>query len=120
MIAVNTTISHLDLSWNDLGVDGGISLLDGLKHNSSLIDCQLSGSKVGEETLHEVAFLLRRNRAAAAYKANPNDPGAQAAAASPETSQIAGGGPAGNVGTSTSRDLAITSGSGAAGGGAGG
>jgi len=120
MLKANTTISHLDLSWNDLGVDGGLALLDGLKRNQTLIDCQLSGSKVGEETLHEVAFLLRRNRAAAAYKANPNDPGAQAAAASPETSQIAGGGPAGNVGTSTSRDLAITSGSGAAGGGAGG
>lgn len=120
MLKANTTISHLDLSWNDLGVDGGLALLDGLKRNQTLIDCQLSGSKVGEETLHEVAFLLRRNRAAAAYKANPNDPGAQAAAASPETSQIAGGGPAGNVGTSTSRDLAITSGSGAAGGGGGG
>merc|ERR1719473_151463 len=94
MLKANTTITHLDLSWNDLGVDGGIALLDGLKRNQTLIDCQLSGSKVGEETLHEVAFILRRNRAAAAYKANPNDPGAQAAAASPETSALAGGGPA--------------------------
>jgi hypothetical protein len=68
MLMSNTTITHLDLSWNDLGVDGGLALLDGLKHNNTLVDCQLSGSKVGEETLHEVAFLLRRNRAAAAYK----------------------------------------------------
>lgn len=93
MLVANTTITHLDLSWNELGVDGGIALLDGLKHNSTVIDCQLSGSKVGEETLHEVAFLLRRNRAAAAYKANPNDPGALAAAAAPETSAIGNGGP---------------------------
>merc|ERR1719161_1840692 len=94
----NTTITHLDLSWNDLGVDGGLALLDGLKHNNTLVDCQLSGSKVGEETLHEVAFLLRRNRAAAAYKSSPNDLGAQAAAADPQTSALAAGGPAGGVG----------------------
>jgi len=95
MLTANTTISHLDLSWNDLGVDGGIALLDGLKHNSTIIDCQLSGSKVGEETLHEVAFLLRRNRSAAAYKASPNDTAALAAAA------LGNGGPA----NSTSRSL---------------
>merc|ERR1712054_208747 len=94
MLKANTTITHIDLSWNDLGVDGGIALLDGLKKNQTLIDCQLSGSKVGEETLHEVAFLLRRNRAAAAYKASPNDTGAQVAASQPSTANIAGGGPA--------------------------
>merc|ERR1719382_1176435 len=93
MLTANTTITHLDLSWNDFGVDGGLALLEGLKHNQTLIDCQLSGSKVGEETLHEVAFLLRRNRAAAAYKASPNDVGAQMAAADPQTSAIANGGP---------------------------
>mmetsp|Transcript_57746 Transcript_57746/g.137450 ORF Transcript_57746/g.137450 Transcript_57746/m.137450 type:complete len:462 (+) Transcript_57746:46-1431(+) len=100
MLVANTTITHLDLSWNDLGVDGGIALLEGLKHNTTVIDCQLSGSKVGEETLHEVAFLLRRNRASAAYKASPNDPGAQVAAASPENSGLANGGP-----TMTARSL---------------
>jgi hypothetical protein len=83
-------------------VDGGIALLDGLKHNQTLIDCQLSGSKVGEETLHEVAFLLRRNRAAAAYKANPSDTGAQVAAADPQTSAIGNGGPSANA---TARSL---------------
>jgi len=123
MLKANTTITHLDISWNDLGVDGGIALLDGIKRNQTLIDCQLSGTKIGEEALHEVSFLLRRNRAAAAYKASPNDPGAQAAAASPETSALAGGGPAANVNSSardmalsTSRELAATGGSG---GGAG-
>merc|ERR1712070_391460 len=65
---------------------------------------------VGEETLHEVAFLLRRNRAAAAYKASPNDPGAQAAAASPESSALAGGGPA----AAASNTLVATGGTGTA------
>lgn len=113
MLKANTTISHMDLSWNDLGVDGGIALLDGLKRNQTLIDCQLSGSKVGEETLHEVAFVLRRNRAAAAYKSSPNDPGAQAAAANPEMSALAGGGP---TAPSALKDLGATGGSGAGGG----
>jgi len=108
MLKANTAVTHLDLSWNDLGVDGGIALLDGLKRNQTLIDCQLSGSKVGEEALHEVAFLLRRNRAAAAYKASPNDAAVQAATASQETSSLAGGGQVG--GTVASRELAITGG----------
>lgn len=73
-------------------------------HNSTLIDCQLSGSKVGEETLHEVAFLLRRNRAAAAYKASPQDTGAQVAAADPQHSALANGGPTTSVAV-TSRGL---------------
>lgn len=89
MLTANTTITHLDLSWNDLGVDGGLALLEGLKHNNSLVDCQLSGSKVGEETLHEVAFLLRRNRASAAYKANPNAIGAQMATEDPKNASLA-------------------------------
>jgi len=114
MLKANTTVTHIDLSWNDLGVDGGIALLDGLKRNQTLIDCQLSGSKVGEETLHEVAFVLRRNRAAAAYKSSPNDPGAQAAAACPETSALAGGGP--SAPSALSKDLGATGGSGVGGG----
>ncbi|CAE7942748.1 LRRC45, partial [Symbiodinium necroappetens] len=88
MLASNTTITHLDLSWNDLGADGGLALLEGLKHNSTVLDCQLSGSKVGEETLHEVAFLLRRNKASAAYKASSNSTGAQMAAADSKTATL--------------------------------
>lgn len=91
MLMANTTITHLDLSWNDLGVDGGLALLDGLKHNNTLVDCQLSGSKVGEETLHEVAFLLRRNRAAASYKSDTTAAPAPPAAAAPVTREIANG-----------------------------
>lgn len=89
LLTTNTTISHLDLSWNDLGLEGGRALLEGLKLNSCLVDCQLSGSKVGEETLHEVAFLLRRNRSAAADKAGIDDTGTQVAASDTVMSPLA-------------------------------
>jgi hypothetical protein len=112
MLMSNTTITHLDLSWNDLGVDGGLALLDGLKHNNTLVDCQLSGSKVGEETLHEVAFLLRRNRAAAAYKSGAADGGASATAPPAATSQSRelnlGSAPAPAAPASQSRELNLT------------
>jgi hypothetical protein len=68
MLAMNQTITHLDVSWNNFGVDGGVALLEGLKQNNTVVDCQVSGSKVGENILHEVAFVVRRNRAAALYE----------------------------------------------------
>lgn len=80
MLKTNSTITHLDLSWNDLRGEGGVALLDGLKRNQSLVDFQLSGSKAGEEVLHEVAFLLRRNRAKARREAEELSAGAPAAA----------------------------------------
>jgi len=112
MLMSNTTITHLDLSWNDLGVNGGLALLDGLKHNNTLVDCQLSGSKVGEETLHEVAFLLRRNRAAAAYKSGA-DSGANATAppAATQSRELDLGPTTGGAApVSQSRDLDLTGG----------
>lgn len=86
----NTTITHLDLAHNNLGVDGGLGFLEGLKHNKTLVDCQLSGCKVGEEIIHEVALLLRKNRVHAAAQhvgagdATEGTPEAQAKAASKE------------------------------------
>lgn len=65
MLRENTAISHLDLSWNDLGPEGGQAILTGLQANHSLIDCQLSGNRISEDTLHSIAFILRRNRQSA-------------------------------------------------------
>lgn len=62
MLQANHTLSHLDLSWNELGPDGGTALLNGLQSNHTLIDCQLSGNRIKEDTLHAIAFVLRRNR----------------------------------------------------------
>lgn len=62
MLRHNSTVTHLDLSWNDLGIEGGKAILDGMQANHSLIDCQLSGNRIAEDTLHAIAFILRRNR----------------------------------------------------------
>jgi len=71
MIRGNNTISHIDMSWNNFGVEGGLALLEGMKRNHSLVECLLNGCKVGEEVLSEVAYLLRRNKAA--IKANEDE-----------------------------------------------
>jgi len=96
LLTQNNTITHLDLSWNDLGAEGGKALLEGIQNNHSVIDCQLSGNRIAEDTLHAIAYVLRRNRTSAplsavAYKEN----------AQPTSGYTA---PA----TSTSRDLDLT------------
>jgi hypothetical protein len=75
MLKENNTITHIDLSWNDLGAEGGKALLEGIQMNHSVIDCQLSGNRIAEDTLHAIAYILRRNRTSAplsavAYKEN--------------------------------------------------
>jgi len=69
MLQNNHSVTHLDLSWNDLGVEGGKALLKGIESNHQLIDCQLSGNRIAEDTLHAIAFILRRNRQAAPLSA---------------------------------------------------
>jgi len=65
MLKENNCITHLDMSWNDLGTEGGKALLEGIQMNHTLIDCQLSGNRIAEDTLHAVAYILRRNRTTA-------------------------------------------------------
>jgi len=78
MLQNNHDITHLDLSWNDLGVEGGKALLKGIEANHMLIDCQLSGNRIAEDTLHAIAFILRRNRQAAPLSAMTFQEGKQA------------------------------------------
>jgi len=78
MLQNNHDITHLDLSWNDLGVEGGKALLKGIEANHNLIDCQLSGNRIAEDTLHAIAFILRRNRQAAPLSAMTFQEGKQA------------------------------------------
>lgn len=98
MLRENHTITHLDLSWNDLGVEGGKALLRGIEANHMLIDCQLSGNRIAEETLHAIAFILRRNRQAAPLSAMTYREGREAA-------QVGASGPMSPG--STSRDIAF-------------
>lgn len=70
MLAENRTIKFLDLSWNPLGVAGGVSIVEGLKRAEHIMDVQLGGTRAGAEILHEITFLLRRNRRKAAKDAS--------------------------------------------------
>lgn len=78
LLLENSTLTHLDLSWNDLGPEGGKALLAGVQGNHSLIDCQLSGNRIAEDTLHAIAFVLRRNRQNAPLSAATFKEGQQA------------------------------------------
>merc|ERR1739848_926481 len=86
------------MSWNDLGPDGGKALLDGIQMNHSLIDCQLSGNRIAEDTLHAIAYVLRRNRTSAPLSAVAYKENAQATTGYSAPAQ------------STSRDLDLTGG----------
>lgn len=69
----NGGLSHLELSWNHLEPSGGQVLLDGIRKTSGLYDCQLTGCRLADETLRDVAELLLRNRKAhkASMQAGP-------------------------------------------------
>jgi hypothetical protein len=88
MLKENNALSHLDLSWNDLGIEGGKALLNGIQANHSLIDCQLSGNRIAEDTLHAIAFILRRNRQSAPLSNATMKEGREA---SPQRSPPSGG-----------------------------
>jgi len=62
MLQGNSSLTHLELSWNPLTPAGGQCLLDHLTMNTMLFDCQLTGCQVAEETLLAIAQLLLRNR----------------------------------------------------------
>eukprot|EP00397_Hematodinium_sp_SG-2012_P039645 GEMP01043317.1.p1 GENE.GEMP01043317.1~~GEMP01043317.1.p1 ORF type:complete len:434 (+),score=95.43 GEMP01043317.1:30-1304(+) len=73
LLRQNTSLTQVDLSWNELGPEGGKYILDAMCNNNTVVELQLSGSKVGDDILHEVSFILRRNRAAQAYKASKGE-----------------------------------------------
>ncbi|CAE8595672.1 unnamed protein product, partial [Polarella glacialis] len=58
----NQKLSHLELSWNSLGPSAGQVLLDNIRATSGLFDCQLTGCRLAEETLLDIAQFLLRNR----------------------------------------------------------
>lgn len=69
MLRDNKTLTHLDISWNELGPEGGKELVKGIQANPSLLDCQLAGNRIADDTLHAIAFVLRRNRQTAPLSA---------------------------------------------------
>lgn len=108
MLSENSTITHLDLSWNDLGVDGGQALLDGIQKNHALIDCQLSGNRVAEDTLHAIAFILRRNRQTAPLSATTFSQGREPTLPGSIDGPRPPASPQSGMGMGTSRDFVET------------
>merc|ERR1719161_2468749 len=70
------------------------SYLRGIQANHSVIDCQLSGNRIAEDTLHAIAYVLRRNRTSAPLSAVAYKENATSGYVAPATS--------------TSRDLDLT------------
>lgn len=69
----NAALSHLELSWNILEPSGGQVLRDSIRMTSGLFDCQLTGCRLSQDTLQDIAELLLRNRKAhqASMQAGP-------------------------------------------------
>lgn len=65
LIAENSgALTHLELSWNPLGPHCGEVLLGACHRNTTLLELQLSGCGLSDETLLEIATRLHRNRRA--------------------------------------------------------
>lgn len=58
----NSTLTHLELSWNRFDPGGGHVIRNAMRKNTTLLDCQLTGCGLTEETLRAIAELLSRNR----------------------------------------------------------
>lgn len=64
MLSSNSHLTHLELSWNPLDPAGGQALLEQMRVNTTLFDCQLTGCGIANETLFSIAQILLRNRKA--------------------------------------------------------
>eukprot|EP00928_Gymnodinium_smaydae_P063994 TRINITY_DN4743_c0_g1_i2.p1 TRINITY_DN4743_c0_g1~~TRINITY_DN4743_c0_g1_i2.p1 ORF type:complete len:469 (+),score=121.98 TRINITY_DN4743_c0_g1_i2:44-1408(+) len=89
MLVDNGHLTHLELSWNPLGPDGGQVLLQHIEMNADLFDCQLTGCGIASETLVEIARHLRCHRIArgADMRAGPYQAFLESGAASPPPRQ---------------------------------
>jgi hypothetical protein len=62
MLKDNNHLTHLELSWNPFGAAGGSVLAEHLQMNTCLLDCQLTGCGIADQTLLTMAHSLHRNR----------------------------------------------------------
>lgn len=46
---VNTTLKHLDLSWNGFGNEGALALGEALKFNNTLVHLDLNNNRITDE-----------------------------------------------------------------------
>ena len=58
----NSTLKHLDLNYNPIGVEGASSMSDMLQHNTSLEYLHLRDDSVGEDGVHQLINSLKHNQ----------------------------------------------------------
>ena len=58
----NSTLKHLDLNYNPIGVEGASSMSDMLQHNTSLEYLHLRDDSVGEDCVHQLINSLKHNQ----------------------------------------------------------
>ena len=58
----NSTLKHLNLNVNPIGVEGASSISDMLQHNTSLEVLHLRNESVGEEGVHQLINSLKHNQ----------------------------------------------------------
>lgn len=68
MLQKNGSLTHVELSWNPLDPAGGLVLLERVRGNSNLMDLQVNGCRLAEETVTAIGEQLQCNRMAAGCK----------------------------------------------------
>ncbi|XP_039087071.1 dynein regulatory complex subunit 5 isoform X2 [Hyaena hyaena] len=73
VLAINTTLTSINLSCNHIGLDGGKQLLEGMSDNSTLLEFDLRLSDVAQESEYLIGQALCANREAARQRTlNPS------------------------------------------------
>jgi len=61
MLKINSTISSINLSWNEIGPAGGIALVDMLRVNTTVADIRIAPNSIDDYVIHLLSCALERN-----------------------------------------------------------
>ena len=81
MLHHNTTLTTLDLSWNNIGVEGATALGVALHHNTTLTTLNLKYNNIGAEGATALGVALHHNTTLTTLNLNNNNIGAEGATA---------------------------------------
>ena len=76
----NTSLTQLDLSYNDISAQGVAALAEALKHNTSLTQLDLSDNDISDQGAADLAEALKQNTSLTQLDLTDNDISAQGAA----------------------------------------
>ena len=79
MLTVNTTVRHLNLSFNEVGSEGADKICKMLGHNKTLTYLDLSGNKLGSEGADKICKMLRHNKTLTDLNLSANELGSEGA-----------------------------------------